>query len=177
MTTELTRPRPTSRRPPPVAVPSSSSPRALLPSQPGRDVLPLAALLALVVFFSVRAEAFLTAANLTLISGQAGILLLASLGATLVIVAGSVDLSVGSIALLTGAVVASLINERFQQSVPGAAHRDCGGRGHRPAQRRGVRLRAGAVVHRHARHAVAVRRDRADRPAGQHDQLHQPGHP
>jgi ribose transport system permease protein len=75
-----------------------------------RDVLPLAALFALIVYFSVRAEAFLTAANLTLISGQAGILLLASLGATLVIVAGSVDLSVGSIALLTGAVLASAIN-------------------------------------------------------------------
>ena len=75
-----------------------------------RDILPLAALLALVVYFSVRAEAFLSAANLTLISGQAGILLLASLGATLVIIAGSVDLSVGSIALLTGAVLASLIN-------------------------------------------------------------------
>jgi ribose transport system permease protein len=75
-----------------------------------RDILPLAALLALVLYFSVRADAFLSAANLTLISGQAGILLLASLGATLVIIAGSVDLSVGSIALLTGAVLASLIN-------------------------------------------------------------------
>ena len=75
-----------------------------------RDILPIVALLALVVYFSVRAEAFLSAANLTLISGQAGILLLASLGATLVIIAGSVDLSVGSIALLTGAVLASLIN-------------------------------------------------------------------
>jgi ribose transport system permease protein len=75
-----------------------------------RDILPLAALLALIVFFAVRAEAFLSAANLTLISGQAGILLLASLGATLVIIAGSVDLSVGSIALLTGAVLASLIS-------------------------------------------------------------------
>jgi ribose transport system permease protein len=75
-----------------------------------RDILPLAALLALTVYFSVRAEAFLSAANLTLISGQAGILLLASLGATLVIIAGSVDLSVGSIALLTGAVLASLID-------------------------------------------------------------------
>jgi diguanylate cyclase (GGDEF)-like protein len=50
-----------------------------------RDLLPLAALLALFVFFSVRAEAFLSAANLTLISGQAGILLLASLGATVAI--------------------------------------------------------------------------------------------
>ena len=75
-----------------------------------RDVLPLVALLALFAYFSVRADAFLSAANLTLISGQAGILLLASLGATLVIVAGSVDLSVGSIALLTGAVLASSIN-------------------------------------------------------------------
>ncbi|BBZ29370.1 sugar ABC transporter permease [Mycolicibacterium madagascariense] len=75
-----------------------------------RDVLPLIALLALFAYFSVRADAFLSAANLTLISGQAGILLLASLGATLVIVAGSVDLSVGSIALLTGAVLASSIN-------------------------------------------------------------------
>lgn len=75
-----------------------------------RDILPLVALLALIVYFSVRADAFLSAANLTLISGQAGILLLASLGATLVIIAGSVDLSVGSIALLTGAVLASLID-------------------------------------------------------------------
>lgn len=92
--------------------PAADRPRAAITKRLNivRDVLPLVALLALIVFFSVRAEAFLSAANLTLISGQAGILLLASLGATLVIVAGSVDLSVGSIALLTGAVLASLIN-------------------------------------------------------------------
>ncbi|MGU3498479.1 ABC transporter permease [Mycobacterium sp. C31M] len=109
MTTELTRPASD-----PTFIPDDKpegSPLSRL--NVVRDVLPLAALLALVVFFSVRAEAFLSAANLTLISGQAGILLLASLGATLVIVAGSVDLSVGSIALLTGAVVASLINSGF----------------------------------------------------------------
>jgi ribose transport system permease protein len=98
---------PASEPPPAVAQPSKAIAKRL---NIVRDVLPLLALLALVVFFSVRAEAFLSAANLTLISGQAGILLLASLGATLVIVAGSVDLSVGSIALLTGAVLASLIN-------------------------------------------------------------------
>lgn len=74
-----------------------------------RDVLPIVALLALIVFFSVRAEAFFSAGNFTLITGQAGILLLASLGATLVIIAGSVDLSVGSIALLTGAITAYFI--------------------------------------------------------------------
>ncbi|MEN4475093.1 ABC transporter permease [Mycolicibacterium cosmeticum] len=111
MTAELTAPAPETATAPPHAAASASPPGVLARVNLVRDVLPLAALLALVVFFSVRAEAFLTAANLTLISGQAGILLLASLGATLVIVAGSVDLSVGSIALLTGAVVASLIND------------------------------------------------------------------
>jgi ribose transport system permease protein len=113
MTTELTpavAPTPTAEAPPPDA--AAGKPLATVAKRLNviRDVLPLVALLALIVFFSVRAEAFLSAANLTLISGQAGILLLASLGATLVIVAGSVDLSVGSIALLTGAVLASLIN-------------------------------------------------------------------
>ncbi len=111
MTAELTAPAPETATAAPHAAASASPPGVLTRVNLVRDVLPLAALLALVVFFSVRAEAFLTAANLTLISGQAGILLLASLGATLVIVAGSVDLSVGSIALLTGAVVASLIND------------------------------------------------------------------
>ena len=111
MTAELTATAPETATAAPHAAASASPPGVLTRVNLVRDVLPLAALLALVVFFSVRAEAFLTAANLTLISGQAGILLLASLGATLVIVAGSVDLSVGSIALLTGAVVASLIND------------------------------------------------------------------
>lgn len=111
MTAELTVPAPETIAAEPHVAASASLPGVFARVNLVRDVLPLAALLALVVFFSVRAEAFLTAANLTLISGQAGILLLASLGATLVIVAGSVDLSVGSIALLTGAVVASLIND------------------------------------------------------------------
>lgn len=111
MTTELTPTIPTVTAAPPA--PTGRGVDARNRINLVRDVLPLLALLALVVYFSVTAEAFLTAANLTLISGQAGILLLASLGATLVIVAGSVDLSVGSIALLTGAVLASLINDGF----------------------------------------------------------------
>jgi ribose transport system permease protein len=110
MTTELTPAIPTVDEPPHTGPVDKPRPPILKRINVVRDVLPLAALLALIVYFSVRAEAFLTAANLTLISGQAGILLLASLGATLVIVAGSVDLSVGSIALLTGAVLASSIN-------------------------------------------------------------------
>jgi ribose transport system permease protein len=111
MTTELSPLTPTVEVPAPVATAAAARVPILKRFNVVRDILPLLALLALVLYFSVRADAFLSAANLTLISGQAGILLLASLGATLVIVAGSVDLSVGSIALLTGAVLASLINE------------------------------------------------------------------
>jgi ribose transport system permease protein len=110
MTTELSPLAPAVDAPAPAAARDSPNTSIFKRVNVVRDILPLAALLALIVFFSVRAEAFLSAANLTLISGQAGILLLASLGATLVIVAGSVDLSVGSIALLTGAVLALLIN-------------------------------------------------------------------
>lgn len=113
MTTELTLPAETPVSPPADTGPTTPAGALFGRLNVVRDVLPLAALLALIVFFAVRAEAFWSAANFTLISGQAGILLLASLGATLVIVAGSVDLSVGSIALLTGAVVASLINSGF----------------------------------------------------------------
>ena len=69
-------------------------------------VLPLVALVAMVVYFAARSSSFLTLSNLTVMSGQAGPLLLASLGATFVIVMGSIDLSVGSIALLTGSVCA-----------------------------------------------------------------------
>jgi ribose transport system permease protein len=112
MTTNLTEPDPTLE-------PVGAEPVAALPARPAerplarvnvtRDVLPVATLIALVVYFTVRADAFLSTGNLTLITGTAGILLLASLGATLVVVAGSADLSVGSIALLTGAVTAWFI--------------------------------------------------------------------
>jgi ribose transport system permease protein len=73
------------------------------------NILPLLALLGLVIFFAVRAEAFLGSRNLLVMSGQIGILLSISLGATMVIVAGSTDLSVGSVILLTGAIVSQLI--------------------------------------------------------------------
>lgn len=108
MTTEAQRPSSL----PQLTVPSRDDLVALLrrPSI-ARDVLPLVALIALIAYFSLRAEAFWSPANFALISGQAGILLLASLGATLVVIAGSIDLSVGSIALLTGTVIAYLIRE------------------------------------------------------------------
>ena len=73
------------------------------------NVLPVLVLVVLIVFFATQAESFLGSRNLLVMSGQVGILLLVSLGATLVIVAGSIDLSVGSIILLTGAVLSQLI--------------------------------------------------------------------
>ena len=72
--------------------------------------LPFAVVLVLVVAFSISTDAFLTFRNLTAVASQASILLLASTGATFVILMGSIDLSVGAIVLLVGAVVVSAIN-------------------------------------------------------------------
>ena len=75
-----------------------------------RRSLPLAALVAIFIFFGTQSSSFLSTGNFTLMTGQAGILLLTALGATLVVIAGSVDLSVGSAILLTGAILAIYIN-------------------------------------------------------------------
>jgi ribose transport system permease protein len=75
-----------------------------------RRVLPLAALVAMIIFFGTQSSSFLSTGNFTLMTGSAGILLLTALGATLVVIAGSVDLSVGSAILLTGAILAIFIN-------------------------------------------------------------------
>jgi ribose/xylose/arabinose/galactoside ABC-type transport system permease subunit len=72
--------------------------------------LPVAVVLALILFFSVTTDSFLTLRNLTAISGQMSVLLLACLGATFVILMGSIDLSVGATVLLTGSVTVLLIN-------------------------------------------------------------------
>jgi len=64
----------------------------------------------MVMFFSVRADSFLTVRNLTLLSGDSGILLLAALGATFVVVMGSIDLSVGAAVMLTGAILSVVIS-------------------------------------------------------------------
>ena len=72
--------------------------------------LPIAVVLSLIVFFSFASEAFLSWRNLTAISGQASTLLLACLGATFVILMGSIDLSVGAMVLLVGAITVTAIN-------------------------------------------------------------------
>lgn len=72
-------------------------------------VLSVLALLVLVIYFWIKEPNFLGTQNLTVMMGQAGPLLIISLGATFVILMGSIDLSVGAVATLAGAVGALLI--------------------------------------------------------------------
>lgn len=68
-----------------------------------------AALLAVFVGFSTQVPTFATLPNLELIARQSVIVPLAALGMTYVIIVGGIDLSVGSIAALSGVVVAKLV--------------------------------------------------------------------
>jgi ribose transport system permease protein len=72
--------------------------------------LPVGVVVALGAFFAAAAPAFLTLRNATGILGQASTLLLACLGASFVVLMGSIDLSVGAMVLLTGAVTVSALN-------------------------------------------------------------------
>lgn len=71
--------------------------------------LPVGALIGLVIVLGLAVPSFLTGSNANVMSGEAGPLLLASLGATFVVMIGSIDLSVGSTALLAGSIAAVLL--------------------------------------------------------------------
>jgi ribose/xylose/arabinose/galactoside ABC-type transport system permease subunit len=73
-------------------------------------LLPLASVMVLVLFFGLTSDAFLSWRNFTGLAGQASTLLLACLGATFVILMGGIDLSVGAITLLCGAVAVLILN-------------------------------------------------------------------
>jgi ribose/xylose/arabinose/galactoside ABC-type transport system permease subunit len=70
--------------------------------------MPLIALVVVVAYFSLRRSDFLTGSNIIVMMEQASILMVIAMGATLVIVAGSIDLSVGAIAALVGVLAAEL---------------------------------------------------------------------
>lgn len=71
---------------------------------------------ALMVFFTIRTDAFLTPTNLMLIAVQNSPLLIVSVAMAMLLMAGYVDLSVGSILALSGVVAAMF----FVQGMTGA---------------------------------------------------------
>ncbi len=72
--------------------------------------LPIMVVVLLAGFFAIATDAFFSLRNMTALSGQASTLLIACLGASFVILMGSIDLSVGAVVLLVGAVTVKLLN-------------------------------------------------------------------
>lgn len=73
--------------------------------------LPASALLILIGYFAFQQPAFLSPLNLTVMGAQAGPLLLISLGATFIVLMGSIDLSVAAVAALASAISAVLLQK------------------------------------------------------------------
>lgn len=90
---------------------------AALAERPGRRAtierwiafVPPFVLVALIVVFSIASPSFASLQSIATMGSQAGILLSVSIGLTFVVVAGGIDLSIGSVALLTGTVVALIV--------------------------------------------------------------------
>lgn len=72
--------------------------------------LPLGVVVVLTIFFSLTSTAFASIRNLTIVSAQASTLLIVCIGATFVVLMGSIDLSVGAVVLLVGAVSVKIQN-------------------------------------------------------------------
>jgi ribose transport system permease protein len=72
--------------------------------------LPLGVVIVLTIFFSLTSTAFASVRNLTIVSAQASTLLIVCIGATFVVLMGSIDLSVGAVVLLVGAVSVKIQN-------------------------------------------------------------------
>ena len=77
--------------------------------------LPVIVVVALVIAFSWMSPTFFTWRNFSATSGEAATLLIASLGASFVILMGSIDLSVGAVVLLVATVTVALL-QHFQSS-------------------------------------------------------------
>jgi ribose transport system permease protein len=72
-----------------------------------KQLLPVGILILIVAIFSSLSDAYLSINNFTNIADQAAVLIIAGMGLTLVIIAGSIDLSIGAIAGLAAVVMAS----------------------------------------------------------------------
>jgi ribose transport system permease protein/putative xylitol transport system permease protein len=71
-----------------------------------RGVVPLIALIALIVGFSIWVPSFRTYGNAVNVASQSAVLLIIALGAAFIIIMGSIDLSIGAVASLGGILAA-----------------------------------------------------------------------
>jgi ribose/xylose/arabinose/galactoside ABC-type transport system permease subunit len=77
----------------------------------GVKLLPYALVVGLVVYFTARSALFLTEDNVLNILRASSVLMVLACASTLVIVAGSIDLSVGAVAALTGTLAVQFTND------------------------------------------------------------------
>ena len=73
-------------------------------------LLPLVSIVALVIYFTAVNPLFFSASNALNIGRQSSVLLLVSLAETVVILIGSIDLSVGALVTLTGILTALTVD-------------------------------------------------------------------
>ena len=85
------------------------------------------ALILIFVFFSLRAPAFATAANIEAILRQTTIVATAAMGITLIIISAGIDLSIGSVIALTTVVIAILLQRGWSPWSAAAAGIAAGG--------------------------------------------------
>ncbi|WP_408899786.1 ABC transporter permease (plasmid) [Nocardioides sp. R1-1] len=77
----------------------------------GIKFLPYALVVGLIVYFTARSALFLTEDNILNILRASSVLMVLACASTLVIVAGSIDLSVGAVAALTGTLAVQFTND------------------------------------------------------------------
>jgi ribose/xylose/arabinose/galactoside ABC-type transport system permease subunit len=83
--------------------------RRLIPAR----LVPFLALILVIAFFSITAGSrFLTIENASFLLQQSAVIAIPAFGVTLVIIAGSIDLSVGSVVALTG-IIAAVVAESY----------------------------------------------------------------
>jgi ribose transport system permease protein len=88
--------------------------RRLIPAR----LVPFVALIVVIVFFGITGGTrFLSVNNALFLIQQSAVIAIPAFGVTLVIIAGSIDLSIGSVVALTG-MVAAVVDQHYGGAVP-----------------------------------------------------------
>ena len=123
-----------------------------LRQQAARYIPFLALILLLVGFGIAESERFLTVRNAQIILLQSAVLIIVGLGMTFVIIAGSIDLSVGSLVAVAAMLSAAAANQWGPRRCPDG-RAPCGSGGW-TRQRSRFHRASGSLIHRHPRHAL-----------------------